>query len=77
MEFVRDNVVNFGGNPEEVTLWGQSAGAVSVVLHMASLRSAGLFNKVRGLLVAARASFVCLSCRLSLRVIRSPSRSKT
>lgn len=49
LEFVRDNVVNFGGNPEEVTLWGQSAGAVSVVLHMASLRSAGLFNKVRGI----------------------------
>ncbi len=44
--WIRDNVANFGGNPNEVTLWGQSAGAVSVVLHMASLRSAGLFNKV-------------------------------
>ena len=29
-----------------VTLWGQSAGAVSVALHMASVKSAGLFNKV-------------------------------
>ena len=47
LEWVRENIANFGGNPDEVTLWGQSAGAVSVAIHAASIKSAGLFNKVR------------------------------
>lgn len=33
LEFVRDNIRNFGGNPDKVTLFGQSAGAGSVDLH--------------------------------------------
>lgn len=45
LEWVRDNIKGFGGNPRQVTLWGQSAGAASVLIHMASIRSAGLFNQ--------------------------------
>ena len=41
MEWVRDNIELFGGNKNQVTLMGQSAGAVSVHLHMMSKRTQG------------------------------------
>ncbi|XP_071451905.1 juvenile hormone esterase-like [Hetaerina americana] len=45
LKWVRDNIASFGGNPETVTIYGYSAGAGSVQLHMASPRSAGLFHR--------------------------------
>ena len=45
LEWVRDNIERFGGNPEEVTIMGESAGANSVALHMMSPLSCGLFNR--------------------------------
>ena len=36
LQWVRDNIAAFGGNPENVTLFGESAGAVSVSMHLLS-----------------------------------------
>ncbi len=43
LRWVHDNVAAFGGDPNQVTLFGQSAGAQDVGLLMLSPRSKGLF----------------------------------
>jgi para-nitrobenzyl esterase len=45
---VRDNIAQFGGDPANVTIAGNSAGAVSVSAHMASPLSRGLFARAIG-----------------------------
>jgi len=44
LEWVRDNISGFGGDPDNVTLFGQSAGGMSVGYHLVSPLSAGLFR---------------------------------
>ena len=43
IKWVRDNISSFGGNPEKITLFGQSAGAMSVQLQCESPLTDGLF----------------------------------
>ncbi len=43
LEWVRDNISAFGGDPAKVTVAGESAGAMSVVTLLAMPRAAGLF----------------------------------
>jgi len=45
LEWVRDNIGAFGGDPDKVTIYGESAGAMSVGLHLlSSPRSEPLFR---------------------------------
>ncbi|MFC7614379.1 carboxylesterase/lipase family protein [Actinokineospora soli] len=48
LRWVRRNIAAFGGNPANVTIGGQSSGAVSNCMHLASPTAAGLFHKVIG-----------------------------
>ena len=44
LRWVRDNIASFGGDPQKVTIGGDSAGAVSVCDHLVAPGSAGLFR---------------------------------
>ncbi len=45
LHWVRDNIENFGGNPGNVTIFGESAGGGSVCTHLVARSSAGLFHR--------------------------------
>jgi para-nitrobenzyl esterase len=45
LRWVRDNIGEFGGNPDNVTIAGQSAGGLSVLAHLVSQGSRGLFQR--------------------------------
>lgn len=45
LEWVRDNISAFGGNPDQVTVAGESAGAMSVVSLVAMPAARGLFRR--------------------------------
>ena len=42
--WVRHNIASFGGDPGQVTIFGVSAGSMSVHFHLVSPRSRGLFH---------------------------------
>lgn len=45
LQWVQDNIANFNGDPQNVTLFGESAGASSVHLHTYSAHANKLFHK--------------------------------
>uniref|UniRef100_A0A8B9JJP0 Carboxylic ester hydrolase n=1 Tax=Astyanax mexicanus TaxID=7994 RepID=A0A8B9JJP0_ASTMX len=44
LQWVQENIQSFGGDPAKVTIFGESAGGVSVSLQILSPMSAGLFR---------------------------------
>ena len=48
LEWIQRNIAAFGGDPKTVTIAGQSSGAISVSILMASPRAKGLFQRAIG-----------------------------
>jgi para-nitrobenzyl esterase len=48
LQWVRENIAAFGGDPDNVTIFGQSAGSISCNFLMASPLAKGLFHRIIG-----------------------------
>ena len=56
LHWIKENISAFGGDPERVTIFGESAGGMSIGCHLASPASRGLFH--RAILQSGAASTV-------------------
>lgn len=45
LRWVKNNIAAFGGDPNSITVFGESVGGLSTVLHMASPYASGLFTR--------------------------------
>jgi para-nitrobenzyl esterase len=57
LEWIRDNIENFGGDPENITVFGESAGGMSIGCLMGMPAAQGRFH--RGILESGAANTVC------------------
>ena len=52
LRWVRDNIANFGGDPDNVTIFGESAGGAAVACLLVSPEAQGLFHRAIGMSTA-------------------------
>jgi para-nitrobenzyl esterase len=71
LEWVRDNIDSFGGDPDNITIFGESAGGVSVCALMASPLTAGMFDS------AIMESGNCLSAMRKLDEVNGDNEAAT
>jgi para-nitrobenzyl esterase len=69
LEWIRDNVQAFGGDPQRVTLTGQSAGAMDVLALLIAPKAKGLFQCAMAQSGVARTSSVAEADMMSSSVI--------
>ncbi|XP_061709566.1 esterase E4-like [Cydia pomonella] len=46
LKWIKENIAKFGGDPDNITIFGESSGACSVIHHILSPMTRGLFHKV-------------------------------
>jgi carboxylesterase type B len=63
LQWVKENVRFFGGDPNKVTIFGQSAGGTSVNYHLISPLSKGMLRDMLSLSKWPGAWFIFLSTR--------------
>lgn len=64
LRFVKENIESFGGDPDKITVFGESAGGVSSHFHMLSPMSKGT-----GCFGLHKVEFVYLSYPLCIKII--------
>ncbi len=70
LEWVRDNIANFGGDPDNITIMGQSGGGSKVCMLCAMPAAKGLFHKAVALSGnAVRANDAAYSRRLGAAIL--------
>lgn len=76
LQWVKRNIAAFGGDPGNVTIFGESAGGASVINLMTSPAARGLFHKAISQSGLARADFPYLDHASALGAVSAEDRGK-